>query len=316
MPNMENNHSTASSENRSPLLSFFIIIVFAFVGLFIGNFIGLIAILPFYDFDLALTTNFIANPMADESGRYPLLILQGVTSICSFIISPLLYIYYYDRENSSSYTKIASPLWPAILLTVLLTQAFMFVNTPIIEWNMSLKFPDFISHLETMAQQQELYLKEITEYVTHFDSIGQLLFGLIVIAIIPGIGEELLFRGLIQGKLTAVFKNPHVAIWLAAFLFALFHFQFYGLVPRMLLGALFGYLYWWSGSLVLAMVAHFFNNGFTLVMVYLYQQDVVNFDIEGTSGISSITIVFFTLLFGSLAYYFFKFIKHQSLQDG
>ncbi len=316
MPNMENNHSVTSSEIRSPLLSFFIIIVFAFAGLFIGNFIGLIAILPFYDFDLALTTNFIANPMADDSGRFPLLIVQGVSSICSFIISPLLYIHYYDRQNSSSYTRMATPLLPSILLTILLTQAFMFVNTPIIEWNMGIKFPDFLSHLETIAQQQEQYLKEITEYVTHFDSIFQLLLGLLVIAVIPGIGEELLFRGLIQGKLSAIFKNPHIAIWVAAFLFALFHFQFYGLVPRMLLGALFGYLYWWSGSLVLAMVAHFFNNGFTLVMVYLYQQDMINFDIDGTSEISSLTIVFFTLLFGSLVCYFFKFIKHQSQQDG
>ncbi len=316
MPNMDNNHSTTSAKGRSPLLSFFIIILFAFVGLFIGNFIGLIAILPYYNFDLTQTMNFISNPMQDEMGRMPLLILQGATSVVSFIISPLLYIHYYEKQNSTGYMAMPFPLWPSVLLTVLLTQSFMFVNTPIIEWNMNVHLPEFMRGLEQMAQQQEQYLKEITEYVTHFDSLAQLFMGLTVIAIIPGIGEELLFRGLIQNKLSAIFKNPHIGIWLAAFLFALFHFQFYGLIPRMLLGALFGYLYWWSGSLLLAIIAHFFNNGFTLIMVYLYHQDLVSFDIEGTSEISSTVIVFFTLLFGSLAYYFFKFIRHQALQNG
>ena len=312
---MENNHSAPSSDSRSPLFSFVIIIVFALVGLFIGIFAGQVTVLPFYDFDINKAMNFLANPIGDETGRTPLLLVQGVTSLFAFILAPLLYLYYYERKSRGKYLSTASPLWPALLLTVLISQAFMFVNSPIIEWNMNIDFPDFMSSFESYAQQQEQYLMKITKYVTQFDSLPQLVLGLIVIAVIPGIGEELLFRGLIQDKLIAIFRNPHAGIWVAGFLFGLFHFQFYGLVPRMLLGVLFGYLYWWSGSLMLAIVAHLFNNGFTLIMVYLYQQDLVGFDIEGTSEISSTTVAVFGLFFGLLLYYFFKVIKHQSLAN-
>ena len=120
MANMENNHSASSPESRSPLFSFVIIIAFALVGLFLGNLFGLIAILPYYDFDLIRTERFLTNPMLDESGRFALLVVQGMTSIFSFILAPLLYIYYYERNNRSTYLITASPLWPAILLSVLI----------------------------------------------------------------------------------------------------------------------------------------------------------------------------------------------------
>lgn len=310
---MENNHQINSSDRRNPLSSFFLIIAFAVVGLFIGNFLGLLAILPFFDFDLSQTTTFLSDPLSSQAGRVPLLLVQGVTSVAAFIIAPLLYMYYYERRSQKDLLLTSSPIWPSIVLTLLITQAFMFVNTPIIEWNMNINLPEFMNSFELWAQQQEQYLNEITQYVTHFDDLPQLILGLIVIAIIPGVGEELLFRGLIQRKLSEIFKNPHIAIWVAGFLFGLFHFQFYGLVPRMLLGVLFGYLYWWSGSLMLAMLAHFFNNGFTLIMVYLYQRDLVSFDIDGSSEITSTAILIFGLVFGMLLYYFFKLIRHQPL---
>src|SRR5690554_5832087 len=108
--------------------------------------------------------------------------------------------------------------------------------------------------------------------MTRFDNAGDFILALIVIGLIPAVGEELLFRGLVQNQIGAITKNIHVAIWLAAFLFSTFHFQFYGFVPRMFLGVLFGYLYYWSGNLFIAMLAHFINNGLTLILLYMYQQ--------------------------------------------
>ena len=156
---MENNHSATSSDSRSPLFLFVIIIVFALVGLFIGIFAGQVAVLPFYDFDINKAMNFLANPIGDETGRTPLLLVQGVTSLFAFILAPLLYLYYYERKSRGKYLSTASPLWPALLLTVLISQAFMFVNSPIIEWNMNIDFPDFMSSFESYAQQQEQYLR-------------------------------------------------------------------------------------------------------------------------------------------------------------
>ena len=313
MSNMENNHSASSSIGHHPMFSFFVLLLFTFAGLFVGNIVGLVSILPFYDFSLEAASEFLSHPMADASGRVPLLLVQGMASFCAFIIAPLAYLIYFEKKGLNQFSAMAQPMLPAVLLTILISQSFMFLNTPIIEWNLNLEFPSFMSGFEEYAQSQEAYLKEITEFVTQFDNIGQFLLAVIIVAVLPGIGEELLFRGLIQQKLIGFLGNPHVAIWIAGFIFGLFHFQFYGLVPRMLLGVLFGYLYWWSGSLLLAMIAHFFNNGFTLLMVYLYQQGAVKFDIEGTSEIPMSTVLVAGVIFGSLFYTFVRFVKHQEI---
>jgi hypothetical protein len=75
-------------------------------------------------------------------------------------------------------------------------------------------------------------------------------------------------------------KNIHVAIWISAFFFSAIHVQFFGFVPRMLLGALFGYLYYWSGNLWVPMFAHFVNNGFAVCMIYLYQKKIVDTNLD------------------------------------
>ena len=97
-------------------------------------------------------------------------------------------------------------------------------------------------------------------------------------------------------------KNIHVAIWVGAFLFSLFHLQFYGLVPRMLLGVMFGYLYYFSGNIIYPMIAHFVNNGFTLIMLYFYQQGIVDFNIENTDVLPWPQVIFSTGITSFLCY--------------
>ncbi|MDA0193495.1 MAG: CPBP family intramembrane metalloprotease [Bacteroidetes bacterium] len=305
---MENTHSEVSSHQRNPFLAIVFIILFAIAGMFVGNFVGLIVILPFFDFSIAQTMAFLADPMSDASGRVPLLLVQGVSGLFTFIIAPILYLRIFEKKGLGQFATIPEPLGIALLLTVAVWFSFMFLNTPIIEWNMNIDFPDFF---EAFARGLEDELKDITEFLTSFENIGQLLLGLIIIAIIPGIGEELIFRGLIQQKFYGVTKNAHAAIWLTGLLFGVIHFQFYGMIPRMFLGVLFGYLYWWSGSLLLAILAHFLTNGFTLIMVYLYQQDIIKFNIDGTSEIPLSTVLMSGVLFGLMFYYFFKLVKHR-----
>jgi len=310
---MENTHLESPSNQRSPFLSILFIILFAVAGMFVGNFVGLIAILPFFEFSLGQTMDFLVDPMSSPSGRVPLLLVQGISGLFTFIIAPIIYLRILEKKGLGQFSTIPDPPGLAVLLTVGVWFSFMFLNTPIIDWNMNLDFPDFF---EKFARGMEDELKDITEFLTSFDSIGQLLLGLIVIAAIPGIGEEIVFRGLIQRKIHQSTLNPHIAIWATGLLFGVIHFQFYGMVPRMLLGVLFGYLYWWSGSLLLAMLAHFLTNGFTLVMLFLYQQETIDFNIDGGANEISIgSILMSALLFGILFYYFFKHIKHIETND-
>jgi membrane protease YdiL (CAAX protease family) len=106
-----------------------------------------------------------------------------------------------------------------------------------------------------------------------------LIINLIVLAIIPAFAEELLFRGCIQQVLKEWSKNAHVAIWGTAILFSFVHFEFYGFLPRMLLGALLGYLFYWSGNLWVPIIAHLVQNGGQVVLAYMHDHGLTSIDI-------------------------------------
>jgi hypothetical protein len=152
-------------------------------------------------------------------------------------------------------------------------------------------------------------MAEITVFLTAFDSPLELFAGFVVIAVIPAFGEELLFRGFLQPFAVKTFKNVHVGIFFTAFVFGAFHLQFFGMVPRVFLGMLFGYLYYWSGSLLYPIVAHFVNNGFTVMMIYLHKQDVTEFDIIAEESIPWYMALSSLLLSFFLFYYFRQYFR-------
>ncbi|MEP0984674.1 type II CAAX endopeptidase family protein [Ekhidna sp.] len=158
-------------------------------------------------------------------------------------------------------------------LTILISISFMVVNSAIGEWNMNLDFGT--SDFAQWAKQSEEQLKVLTEHITNFTTTTHFILALLVVAIIPAIGEELLFRGLIQNMFVKAFSNHHVAIWVTGFIFAAIHMQFFGVMPRMFLGVLFGYLYHWSGNLTVAMIGHLVNNGLALTALYFAQKGIV-----------------------------------------
>ena len=105
-----------------------------------------------------------------------------------------------------------------------------------------------------------------------------LLINLLVLAILPAIGEELTFRGVLQqllyGQLSTLnvqrsTLNNHLAVWVTAFIFSFIHFQFYGFIPRLLLGALLGYALLWSGNIRYSMIMHATNNALSVLLFYL-----------------------------------------------
>jgi membrane protease YdiL (CAAX protease family) len=159
------------------------------------------------------------------------------------------------------------------------------VNAFLIEWNKHLQLPDGLAWLEKHLQLREQKGAHLTTLLTTFASPGQLLAGFFVIAIIPAFGEEFFFRGILQTSLTALSKNKHVAIVCTGALFSFFHFQFYGFLPRMLQGVLFGYLFYWSKDLCYPVIAHLINNGFTVVMHYFWQHGLIKVNITDTAAV-------------------------------
>ena len=135
-------------------------------------------------------------------------------------------------------------------------------------WNQSLQLPEAYAQLQALIEEMEEAARQATEIMIGGTSVGDLLVNLLVIALIPAVGEELLFRGVIQRTLQQRY-NLHAAVWITAALFSFAHFQFLGFYPRLLLGVLLGYAAAWSGSLRTSMLLHFFNNGSAVVAYWL-----------------------------------------------
>jgi hypothetical protein len=90
-----------------------------------------------------------------------------------------------------------------------------------------------------------------------------------MIALLPAIAEELIFRGVFQTIFQRLFRSGHLAIWVTSLIFSTIHFQFFGFIPRLILGLVFGYLFYWSGTLWLPVISHFLNNAFPVIMTYI-----------------------------------------------
>ena len=183
--------------------------------------------------------------------------IQMLSAIGLFITPTLLYSYLCDFDLKLKLNFKRQTLLLAIAIMILINPFIAFIY----EWNMSFNIPDWMLVFDDSAEK-------ITKYFLKMNTLGDLFFNLLVIAIIPAIGEELLFRGYLQQKMTKWLGKPHVAIIVTAFLFSAIHMQFQGFLPRFALGLVLGYLFYWSGSLWLPIIAHFFNNAMAVTFAY------------------------------------------------
>lgn len=231
-----------------------------------------------------------------------LMIIQGITSGVFFLLLPLLFWRYVLRlKTLDIFRRMDSKV---IGYTILLSLVGMIVLSVVIVWNLSLDLPD--SAFERWAQAKEIELKKITDHLITFTSIQHFLLAIVVIGIIPAIGEELLFRGLIQNFVSKLANTHHLGIWVSAILFSSIHLQFYGFFPRVLLGVLFGYIYVWSGRLSVAILAHFVNNSIALTLAFLASLELVEVSPNELEQAAPWSVVLLFLAIGVFALYKFK----------
>ncbi|MBS0001248.1 MAG: CPBP family intramembrane metalloprotease [Cyclobacteriaceae bacterium] len=292
---------------------FFLILIFG-AGLFIGQFLGLL--FSFFNTDLRIDelVSLISPPLTSEK-RLPLLLIQGFGTLGGFIAGGIIYLQWIERYPPVNLFSARNLSFYTLLITLVMVISFMFVNTFFIDWNADVSFPDFMREFESWAMEKEEELKRVTEFLTDFSSFGQFLLGFLVIAILPAIGEELIFRGILQNKLHVYLKNIHLAVWISAILFSGFHIQFYGFVPRLMLGGLFGYMYAWSRNLWYPIIGHFINNGFTLIMLYLYQTGSINVNIEEEEVYPLSVIAIFAIIFAYMMISFRRKVKEEPVEN-
>lgn len=222
-----------------------------------------------------------------------------INHLTMFILPALAWGYiHYKRDLYKGLDLKLNFKWLNIIMGIV----FLLVAYPIVaksyEINKLWDLPSWMSNAE--AQTAELLKKLLT-----MNSLGSLLLNLLVIAIIPGIGEELIFRGIIQKELNKYFKNPYVAIIIASIIFSAFHFQFQGFLPRMFLGLILGLIYFWTGSLWVPIIVHAFNNGMQVVMTY-FDPTMATEDLESTISVEWYYLLASIIFSIALGYWFMK----------
>lgn len=306
------------AKRKNWLLSLVVIVLVTFGTLILLQGIALAFIPTLFNITLEDVLGLMSGNFDVPNGRMAMLFVQGIGSgigfwVASWIITRFI-------EKADLHWEIQHSRFNVKNLGVALgiTLGAMFFNGLLVYWNAQLDLPESMSEMESWMKEMETQLMELTKFLTDFQTIPELLTGILVIGVFAGIGEEMFFRGVVQPKMKLYTNSAHWGIWLTAIIFSAIHVQFYGFLPRVFLGALFGYLYMYSGSLVYPILAHIFNNSLTVIVVYMANQGMVDFDLESTDTVSYPAAII-GLLVLMVGFFYFKKInqpKDAELDQG
>ena len=218
--------------------------------------------------------------------------LQFIQTTATFLLPPILCAWLWDEEHKPfRWLRMDVPVqWQNILLAVVIMVCAVPGINLLADLNSRVELPKSLEFIEQILKSQEEAAAALTERFLQADTIGGLLINIGLMALLPALSEELSFRGTLQqiiykdqsGKVQST--KVHLAIWITAFIFSAIHMQFYGFVPRMLLGAMFGYVFVWSGSLWVPITMHFVNNGLAVLVYYLLGESANTKNIADTLG--------------------------------
>ena len=200
--------------------------------------------------------------------RSSLMWLQTAQSIATFVLPPILCALLWYKGQWKEWLHLSNPStkWSyGALCALLMIIALPGLNL-LSQLNQQITFPESLAGLEAKLRAMEEATLVVTEQFVRTENAGQFMATLFVVAILPAFGEELTFRALLINFFKGNNSKLKIAIWVSAILFSAVHMQFFGFFPRMLLGALFGYMLAWSGSLWLPIVMHLTNNALAVIM--------------------------------------------------
>jgi hypothetical protein len=297
--------------NRHPgidLLYFFMIVL---GSLLLTMIVGLAAAVPIFG-DSIETIQLRLSSQNYQANLSLLRYFQIINQIGLFLI-PTLMFGWLIRKPLKNFYHLNTPLnmRAAVIGSLLIFTILPFINL-LTEWNMQLSLPEGLSNLQRWMEAQEASANALTENFLSGGTIGDFSVNLLMIAVLPAIGEELFFRGVLQRLFHEWIQNIHVAIVLTSLLFSALHLQFFGFLPRFLLGMLFGYFYYWSGSLWLPILTHFVNNGMAVVVAWLSANNIIKTSYKefGNYEMNTVTLIFYTAISGILIFFLWQSTKN------
>jgi membrane protease YdiL (CAAX protease family) len=256
-------------ENR-PIVQLLMIVAYAFAGVTVCSIIAFIVVFAMHGMELFNNPEILTGGVAKY--RPVLQIFLFAQSVGLFLV-PAFMLSLTEGQRINGFYGFKRPNVSLLVIVLLI----MMVSMPVMEWtaafNQKMVLPDFLKPIENWMRKSEDDLMKTTIFLLKMNNVGDFLINIFLIALVPAVAEELMFRGAIQRSFGRIFNNPHVAIWFSAFIFSAIHMQFYGFLPRFLLGAGFGYLYFWGGSLWYAILGHFLNNAYAVCGAWYMQKN-------------------------------------------
>lgn len=263
-----------SRYNTTPAWKQLLMLVSFVAGaLILSSLLGIAALVPIYGSGILqqLSTPDLHNVQIIHAMRW----LQACNSFFGLAL-PAMYFVYLTRDKvqlQHLFTQIPAGIYAlAVLVLVLIIQ-------PAVSWlgdiNSLMKLPPALAGLEQQLKAMEENAKTLTEALLSGTSYATLFANLVVFAVIPALAEEWLFRGALCAWIYQKWGRLHLSVWITAIVFSAIHMQFYGFLPRMLLGVVLGYLFMYSGNLWLAIWAHFLNNAISVVAEFMFRRGII-----------------------------------------
>jgi len=305
------------ASRKNWLLSLVVITLVTFGTLVLLQGLSL-AVVPFlFQVSMEDMMSLVSGNYDIPNGRMALLFTQGIGSGLGFWVATWIIIRFLEKANLKWAKQRARVSSKNLALVTAMTVGGMLLNGLLMYWNSQMVLPEFLLGVEQWMRDMETQLMELTVFLTDFQSIPELLTGILVIGVFAGVGEELFFRGLIQPKMQVYFRSPHWGIWVTAFIFSAIHAQFFGFFPRLFLGALFGYLYHYTGSLFYPILGHILNNALTLLLVYGSNQGFIDLDVQATDTVSypAALVGFLVLILGFLYFKKVNRVPNEKLDE-
>jgi len=232
-----------------------------------------------------------------------------------FLLPSVLFLLIYLKRESGIELFSGNVKTTEILMVFILAFMATYVTTWTGIINSKLIFPQRFSGLEEWMKEKESKAAEITGFLMKTPDAYTYILNLLIMALIPAISEELIFRGVIQQVIRKLFHSGHLAVWITALIFSAIHLQFYGFLPRLILGLIFGYIFLWTGNIIVPVAAHFFNNSIAVTFSFILGWDRIAEAFSGDSVMKITDVPFFQILIGSIVlFYFWK--NYRKIEGG
>lgn len=284
------------------------------VCLFLFSFAGIVS--GFFIFNISLKDLYAGEALVATAANAPLLKYYQLANQIGLFIAPALLFAFYSRSGRKDLLRIRAG---APVFSFLLAGIIIFTGLPLIgqllEWNELLKLPPALKSIEHWMRNSENNASLITDLFLQTGSWQGLAANLLIMAIVPALGEEFIFRGILQPLLREWTKSKYAAVIISAFVFSAVHLQFYGFLPRFALGLYLGYLFFKCGSIWVPVFVHFMNNAISVIVAFFFFRGLIGTDYEAFGSTDKPVVLVMSIIITAMLIYLFSVLPMKKKQE-